>query len=166
MKKGFRAKYGVSLLTMNAFLRACGLPTSDGKIDERIVTAFRVCGMLIPAGLSLKRFCHLHGAFIKAKGAGFAASPPDLSGQEFLSSYAWRRLRMEALRKHGARCQCCGASPSTGAVMNVDHIKPRKLFPDLALDIENLQVLCHDCNHGKGNWDQTDWRETKVARLA
>lgn len=42
--------------------------------------------------------------------------------------------------------------------MNVDHIKPRRLFPWLALELKNLQVLCHDCNHGKGNWDQTDWR--------
>jgi hypothetical protein len=22
-------------------------------------------------------------------------------------------------------------------------------------------VLCHDCNHGKGNWDMTDWRQEK-----
>ena len=65
---------------------------------------------------------------------------------------------MQALKKYGARCMCCGATPAGGAVMNVDHIKPRKLFPDLALDINNLQILCHDCNHGKGNWDQTDWR--------
>lgn len=78
----------------------------------------------------------------------------------FLSTYEWRRVRMQALKRHGARCQCCGATPATGAVMNVDHIKPRKLFPHLALDVENLQVLCHECNHGKGNWDMTDWRET------
>ena len=78
----------------------------------------------------------------------------------FLNSYEWRKVRMVALKKHGARCQCCGATPATGAVMNVDHIKPRKLFPELALDVENLQVLCHECNHGKGNWDQTDWRNS------
>ena len=77
---------------------------------------------------------------------------------EFLSTYEWRKLRMQALKKHGARCQCCGASPATGAVLNVDHIKPRRLFPELALSLANLQVLCHECNHGKGNWDQTDWR--------
>lgn len=80
----------------------------------------------------------------------------------FLSSYEWRRVRMAALKRHGAVCQCCGASPKTGAVMNVDHIKPRKLFPELSLDVENLQVLCQECNHGKGNWDMTDWRQEAV----
>jgi 5-methylcytosine-specific restriction endonuclease McrA len=77
---------------------------------------------------------------------------------EFLSSYEWRRVRMQALKKYGARCQCCGATPADGVKMNVDHIKPRKLYPQLALDLNNLQVLCELCNHGKGNWDMTDWR--------
>ena len=66
---------------------------------------------------------------------------------------------MEALKKYGARCMCCGATPADGAVMNVDHIKPRKLFPWLALDLTNLQILCGECNHGKGNWNMTDWRQ-------
>ena len=77
----------------------------------------------------------------------------------FLSTYEWKKMRMQALKMHGARCQCCGATPATGAVMNVDHIKPRKVFPEMALSLDNLQVLCGDCNHGKGNWDMTDWRE-------
>lgn len=81
----------------------------------------------------------------------------------FLESYEWRKLRMQALKLHGARCQCCGASPAQGAIMNVDHIKPRKLFPELALELSNLQVLCHECNHGKGNWDMTDWRPVDEA---
>lgn len=85
--------------------------------------------------------------------------PDDVAASaSFLDTYEWRRVRMQALKKHGARCMCCGASPATGAVMNVDHIRPRRLFPELALDINNLQVLCHECNHGKGNWDMTDWR--------
>ncbi len=84
----------------------------------------------------------------------------DVTTTEFLSTYEWRKTRMVALKKYGARCQCCGATPATGAVIHVDHIKPRKLFPHLALDVDNLQVLCHECNHGKGNWDQTDWRNT------
>ena len=77
----------------------------------------------------------------------------------FLESYEWRRMRMEVIKERGARCECCGATPADGrTVINVDHIQPRRLRPDLALDKSNLQVLCHDCNHGKGNWDQTDWR--------
>ena len=77
---------------------------------------------------------------------------------EFLSGYQWRELRMKALTKYGRKCMCCGATPESGSVMHVDHIRPRRLFPMLALDLENLQILCHECNHGKGNWDQTDWR--------
>lgn len=77
---------------------------------------------------------------------------------QFLMSFEWRVLRLKVIKKYGAVCQCCGASPSTGAVINVDHIKPRKYYPELALTENNLQILYHDCNHGKSNWDETDWR--------
>ena len=87
------------------------------------------------------------------------SSGVDVTSAEFLSTYEWRKVRMVALTKYGPKCMCCGATPAQGAVMNVDHIKPRKLWPSLALDVSNLQILCHDCNHGKGNWDQTDWRK-------
>ena len=82
----------------------------------------------------------------------------DVTSTEFLSTYEWRKVRMMALKKYGPKCMCCGATPADGAVMNVDHIKPRKLYPELALDLQNFQILCNPCNHGKGNWDQTDWR--------
>lgn len=87
-----------------------------------------------------------------------AGAPKDPNRDGFLSSFEWRQLRMRAIKRYGRRCMCCGATPEQGAVINVDHIKPRKHFPALALDINNLQILCHDCNHGKGNWDRTDWR--------
>lgn len=91
------------------------------------------------------------GAHAKDEAYDYANSP------DFLMSFEWRKLRLETLRRYGAKCQCCGATPATGAVMNVDHIKPRKRRPDLALDPENLQVLCADCNHGKGN-QEVDFR--------
>lgn len=80
----------------------------------------------------------------------------------FLSSYEWRVVRMQVLKRDGTRCACCGATPADGRVMNVDHIKNRRDFPSLALSMSNLQVLCDECNHGKGNWDQTDWRENVI----
>ena len=83
----------------------------------------------------------------------------------FLASYEWRQLRMEVLVERGSRCECCGATPADGhTAIHVDHVKPRRLFPQLALDKSNLQILCAVCNHGKGNWNQTDWRaETSEA---
>lgn len=82
----------------------------------------------------------------------------DPRSDDFLRSYEWRVLRFAVLAEVGARCQCCGASAATGAVINVDHIKPRKTHPELALVKGNLQVLCDACNHGKGNWSTKDWR--------
>lgn len=84
---------------------------------------------------------------------------------DFLLTYEWRRLRMEVIVERGKRCECCGATPQPGndVVINVDHIKPRRKFPELALAKSNLQILCGACNHGKGNWDETDWRDESKA---
>lgn len=77
---------------------------------------------------------------------------------DFYRSDEWRALRYAAFAAYGRKCGCCGASPETGAVMHVDHIKPRFTHPELALELSNLQILCADCNQGKGAWDSTDWR--------
>jgi 5-methylcytosine-specific restriction endonuclease McrA len=83
----------------------------------------------------------------------------DINSTEFLQSFEWRRLRYQAIKLSNGRCQCCGASPkNNGIVLHVDHIKPRRKYPQLALTLSNLQVLCESCNHGKGSWDSTDWR--------
>lgn len=77
---------------------------------------------------------------------------------EFLSSWEWTTIRMKVLLKYGRKCMCCGADPSDGVKICVDHIKPRSTHPELALIEENLQVLCYACNKGKGAWDKTDFR--------
>lgn len=74
------------------------------------------------------------------------------SNNSFYTSWEWTTLRMKVIKTYGRRCMCCGATPSDGAVIQVDHIKPRSLRPDLALDFDNMQVLCQACNRGKGNW--------------
>ena len=77
---------------------------------------------------------------------------------DFYDSSEWRELRYKALKQCGAACQCCGRPRGNGVVLHVDHIKPRSKFPHLELLLENLQVLCEDCNLGKSNKDSTDWR--------
>jgi hypothetical protein len=78
--------------------------------------------------------------------------------EDFYISREWRELRYLALKNTEGRCQCCGASSKDGVRIHVDHIQPRYHRPDLSLSLDNLQVLCEDCNYGKGAWDNTDWR--------
>ena len=79
----------------------------------------------------------------------------------FYSSQAWRELRYQVLDRDNHRCACCGASPAhdPNIVLHVDHIKPRSKYPELAWDINNLQILCAACNLGKSNLSQRQWRE-------
>ena len=77
----------------------------------------------------------------------------------FYKSEPWRVIRYDALVRAGGACFACGRTTQRDRiVLHVDHIKPISRFPELKLDPENLQVLCEDCNLGKGAWDETDWR--------
>lgn len=82
----------------------------------------------------------------------------------FYASWEWRTLRMLTLGRHGRRCQCCGATPHHltlgGAPVRivVDHIKPLGTHWHLRLDADNTQVLCDDCNMGKGGRYIADFR--------
>lgn len=65
----------------------------------------------------------------------------------FFGSRAWRFMRGKVLSVYGRRCmKCC----TTEGPIQVDHIKPRHLFPELGLEFSNMQVLCKDCNCKKG----------------
>lgn len=77
----------------------------------------------------------------------------------FYRSPEWRDIRYQALELYGNRCFACGRGPKDGGVIvHVDHVKPRSIYPELALDIKNLQILCEDCNLGKMDRSSTDWR--------
>jgi hypothetical protein len=78
------------------------------------------------------------------------------AGPSFYESREWRTLRYKALKLHGRKCQLCGATDN----LHVDHIKPRSRYPQFELVLENLQILCVNCNVGKGAWDDTDWRKS------
>ena len=88
---------------------------------------------------------------------------PGLVGAEFYRTREWAQARHNTLAKYGAICQCCGTSRASGAIMHVDHIKPRSRYPALELSEDNLQVLCELCNIGKSNTLETDWRNTGLS---
>lgn len=98
-----------------------------------------------------------------AKAAGTYDHKAFLRSPEFLRSRDWLEVRYAALLRCGKMCMVCGARGMPSNPLHVDHIKPRVKFPELALDINNLQVLCNQCNFGKGWKDQTDHRNRSAA---
>jgi len=86
-------------------------------------------------------------------------------GDDFYKTSRWRSLRENALKLYGSSCCKCG-NPNKDLPPEVDHIKPRSKYPELALSINNLQVLCKHCNSSKGNHHTTDYRSSEQQMLA
>ncbi|WP_425289641.1 HNH endonuclease [Shewanella algae] len=54
------------------------------------------------------------------------------------------------LQTHEHKCvECNRTKAEHNIVLHVDHILPRSKYPHKALDINNMQILCEDCNLGK-----------------
>ena len=66
-------------------------------------------------------------------------------------------LRYQVLKAAGGKCELCGIT-AKDAVLHVDHIQPRSKGGKNSAD--NLQCLCEQCNLGKSNRDDTDFRNT------
>lgn len=76
--------------------------------------------------------------------------------KDFYESRKWLELKYKARKLYPRKCMLCLIE---GVEMHVDHIKPKSRYPELAYDINNLQILCRHCNLGKSNKDETDFRE-------
>lgn len=56
-------------------------------------------------------------------------------------------LKRAVRKRDDFTCQVCGMKDEE--IMQVDHIKPKSLHPELALDMNNLQTLCPNCHARK-----------------
>ncbi|WP_438361620.1 HNH endonuclease signature motif containing protein [Priestia megaterium] len=96
---------------------------------------------------------------------------------KFYRSKEWTQLRLEALERDNYECQDCKAQgkvytnnhdPDKHKRLDVDHIRDIEHYPELALNLDNLRVLCiphHNLKHSRfGNrfkkkieWDDERW---------
>jgi len=81
------------------------------------------------------------------------------TSDQFLETPKWRELRTQVIAKYGNKCVKCDFVGTEKHPIHIDHIKPRKLYPELALSFDNLQPLCGKCNKSKGNKTDIDYRE-------
>lgn len=84
---------------------------------------------------------------------------------DFYKSWEWRKLRNKAYSVFGHSCAQCNSSNKhldmcgEKVRLVVDHIYPLHTHWHMRLDPSNVQVLCDECNMGKGAWDTSDHRE-------
>lgn len=73
-----------------------------------------------------------------------------------------RLLRYKALKRDKNSCQCWFNCPwhlgkicgfSFKEALEVDHVKPKKLFPQERYNLENLMTLCSNCHRNKTTKD-------------
>ena len=76
----------------------------------------------------------------------------------FYNSSEWRTLRSGYIAENPL-CEHCKQYGKLTPGQVVDHIKPVHLNPELSLDWDNLQTLCHSCHARKTHRDRRDNNE-------
>jgi 5-methylcytosine-specific restriction enzyme A len=97
--------------------------------------------------------------------------------RKFYDSGNWKRLRSKAMALCNYECQSCKKNGFTTVDTNehngkrkkiqlvVHHIKELERHPELALDIDNLEVQCvscHNSTHGRTfNKKESEWNDER-----
>ncbi|CRK80316.1 HNH endonuclease [Neobacillus massiliamazoniensis] len=92
---------------------------------------------------------------------------------KFYKSDKWQALRQQALERDNYECQECKRqgrvytdyhNPDKHKRLDVDHIKEIETHPELALELDNLQVLCvwhHNVKHERFAKKENKWNDEK-----
>src|SRR5690625_1690206 len=70
----------------------------------------------------------------------------DQKARAFYKSVAWQKARELALVRDSYMCQRCLRNKRVTKANVVHHIKELRDYPDLALELDNLESLCHSCH--------------------
>jgi 5-methylcytosine-specific restriction endonuclease McrA len=84
-----------------------------------------------------------------------------VSSESFYLSIEWVLLTKKVRKVFPGYCMKCGRGGKT----HIDHIFPRSIYPELELDIHNLQILCEKCNMDKSNKNTMDYRTIEQKKL-
>jgi len=82
----------------------------------------------------------------------------------FYQSKEWKELRNKLFEVHDKVCVVCGATHA----LRGDHIKPIRTHWDLRLNLDNLQILCDECNREKGSkqfWTLEEHKRFKKVKV-
>lgn len=83
-------------------------------------------------------------ATMRAKFAGIKNLEGTTRARSIRKSYSYREWRSKVLELFNYTCVLCGEQDKSK--LCADHIKPLRLFPELALDVSNGRVVCNICH--------------------
>lgn len=74
--------------------------------------------------------------------------------QNFESTTKYREFRRGVFARDNYTCQICGDRTRTGHKIRIqlDHIKPFLLFPELRMDENNVRTLCVKCHYATSTY--------------
>lgn len=110
---------------------------------------------LIPPVITMTIFMVIRGKRVKSSTIQLAIERKERLDEtrQFYSSPEWDIIRKQVIKAKGWICSECGKPITNSYDVTVDHIRPRSKYPELALDKQNLCVLCRSCNSSKGDRD-------------
>lgn len=74
----------------------------------------------------------------------------------------WQWCVRQVKERDNNTCQDCGLDEK--GILVVDHIRPKSIFPELMLVLENLVLLCPNCHARKTLRDIAQYKITTVNR--
>lgn len=142
--------YGIE--TKKSFITAMSDIVTTGASGELILSYFRgenvIPSIILPHGewLGVYAISMLDGDKVAVDSEIEKFRTRNIARQE--RERLTHKLRIEILERDGYKCCICGAGKDDGAILEVDHIVP--VTKGGKTEKDNLQTLCHSCNHGKG----------------
>ena len=138
---------GKSIRQVSRYLKSIGIKTRPFSTKGLQTRKGAVLSKETRLKISLK-----HKGELSAQWKG-GVTPIHKKERQHFEIKLWRKAVLE---RDNHTCQMCGIKKEKG--MEVDHIKPFALYPELRTSIENGRVLCNSCHR------KTDTYGIKTAR--
>ncbi|EZP64242.1 HNH endonuclease [Pseudomonas sp. RIT357] len=78
---------------------------------------------------------------------------PKLEKEKLVGFYRHPEVKVPLVKSSNGKCAFCECIPSEGGNVEVEHYRPKSLYPELTFEWGNLLPACHRCNGDKFDHD-------------
>lgn len=78
---------------------------------------------------------------------------PEKEKEQLVGPYRHKDVKTELTRSSNGKCTFCECVPSEGGNVEVEHFKPKSIYPDQTFEWSNLLPACRRCNGDKDDHD-------------